>query len=67
MEVDEKELIKLSTQMGLSHHGKGNIFFKYGDIGDHFYIIIKGKVKVLLPNEKKRETAHELRLELENV
>lgn len=54
MEVDEQELIKLTTQMGLSHHGKGNIFFKYGDIGDHFYIIIKGKVKVLLPNEKKR-------------
>ena len=45
----------------------GEDVFKYGDVGDLFYIIVKGSVGVMIPNPKihnwKRERKEFLQLE----
>ena len=33
----------------MSEHTAGSIVFHYGDVGHHFYIVIKGEVEVRVP------------------
>jgi CRP-like cAMP-binding protein len=33
---------------------RGDFVFKYGDVGDKFYVILKGSVTVRIPNPKKK-------------
>ena len=47
---DENDLMQITKSLTLEIVKKGNYVFKYQDIGDKFYIILKGEVGVYLPN-----------------
>ena len=35
----------------LEHFRPGEMIFDYGDVGDKFYIILKGRVSILIPTK----------------
>ena len=42
--------------MNYEYHRKGSSIIKFQDKGDKFYIVIKGKVGVMIPKTFKRES-----------
>ena len=46
-------MTRLASQIKYEKKGKNKILFKEGDKGDKFYIILKGEVGILIPQEKK--------------
>ena len=42
--------------MNYEYHRKGNNIIKFQEKGDKFYIVIKGKVGVMVPKRFKRES-----------
>ena len=49
----EDVINKIAYQIYNEHILNGDILFKYGEKGDRFYVILKGKLGVLLPSEKQ--------------
>ena len=50
--MDEK-LKQISINMQYEFYSKNTVMFKYGDKGDKFYIILKGKIGFLIPKKIK--------------
>ena len=44
-------LTQISIEMKYEFHGSNSLLFKRGDIGENFYLIIKGKVANLIVEE----------------
>lgn len=42
----------LVSQFEYTYYSKGKTMFNYGDVGDRFYILIKGEVVILVPQER---------------
>jgi CRP-like cAMP-binding protein len=54
------ELINyLSIVMKYEKFNKDKLVFKYGDIGDKFFVILNGKVSILLPKDEIMELSEE--------
>ena len=45
-------LTQIAMEMKYEYHGSNSLLFKRGDIGENFYLLIKGKVAVLVVEEK---------------
>ena len=51
-----EEIIRnLSCVLKYEHVKKGNLVFNYGDNSDKFYLLLKGKVDMIVPNEEEVE------------
>ena len=51
-----EEIIRnLSSVLKYEHVKKGNLVFNYGDESDKFYLLLKGKVDMIVPNEEEVE------------
>ena len=49
----EEKLRDISLNMKYEYFNKNTVMFKYGDKGDKFYIILKGKIGFLIPQKVK--------------
>jgi hypothetical protein len=45
-------LTQIAIEMKYEYNGSNSLLFKRGDIGENFYLLIKGKVAVLVVEEK---------------
>ena len=45
--------------MVYEYHTAGSNVIEYGDAGDKFYIVIRGKVSVLIPKNFRRSAVHQ--------
>jgi signal-transduction protein with cAMP-binding, CBS, and nucleotidyltransferase domain len=50
LEIQPSDLYKVVQKMEFKRLDKDEVIFNYGDEGDYFYILIYGKVQLLLPN-----------------
>jgi CRP-like cAMP-binding protein len=50
-------LTEISYFLMCEQYERNSILFRYGDLGDKFYIILKGSVKVLIPKERRIKTS----------
>lgn len=50
-ECSRQTLEELSNLFVLSHFAEGQYVFRHGDPGDHFYLIARGCVQVLIPDD----------------
>ena len=44
--LNDQELAKLAAAMKPERYKKGQVIIKYGDVGQHYYILSRGSVKV---------------------
>ena len=59
---------KLSFAMKYEYYSKDNIIYRYDDLAENFYVILSGKVDLLVPNEETiRLTENEYYLYLLNL
>lgn len=63
LEVDQTELMKVTSQIGFSFNLAGRYIFQYGDQGDYFYIILTGEVHVYVPSELSLQLKADLQRE----
>ena len=47
----QKILYSLSTDLVYEYYDSNKIVYKYGDIPDKYYILLKGEVDIIVPNE----------------
>lgn len=55
----DKQNLDCIKCMNFTKLKQNDIVFKYGEIGDKFYVLLKGKVAVKVPNEIKMKCAYE--------
>ena len=48
---DEKTHFELCEKMRLEEHKSGQVVFNFGDTGTYFYVILRGKVDVRVPQQ----------------
>lgn len=48
--------------MRYEYFPEGDIIMNWGDLGDKFYILIKGSVKVLVPDPKIRDAKDKMEI-----
>ena len=49
----EEKLKQISINMSYEYYAKNTVMFKYGEKGNKFYIILKGKIGFLIPKKVK--------------
>ena len=49
----EGKLKQISIKMNYEYYVKNTVIFKYGEKGNKFYIILKGKIGFLIPKKVK--------------
>ena len=49
----EEKLKQISIKMNYEYYVKNTVIFKYGEKGNKFYIILKGKIGFLIPKKVK--------------
>ena len=49
----EEKLKQISINLKYEYYAKNTVMFKYGDKGDKFFIILKGKIGFLIPKKMK--------------
>ena len=49
----EEKIKQISINMAYEYYTKNTVMFKYGEKGDKFYIILKGKIGFLIPKKVK--------------
>lgn len=52
-EIPDKNYLDIAQSLTYLKLPQDRIVFEYGTIGDLFYIILKGSVRVLVPNKEK--------------
>ena len=50
-----QDIAYLCQELQYEYFMKGECVFKYGDHGTKFYIILKGKVEIMVPDVEKRQ------------
>ena len=48
----DEQLIKISNQLNYIYYPNNRVIFKFGEIGKSFYIILKGRINILVPKQK---------------
>jgi CRP-like cAMP-binding protein len=51
MDVSDENLKLICERMKYFHCLNGETVFRFGDIGNNFYIILSGKVSILVPKK----------------
>ena len=44
--IQGNDIVQVCQELKYEYFGKGEAVFKYGDIGDKFYVILRGEVAV---------------------
>ena len=50
LEISDYDLCNIIYGIELKKYDAGEVLFKKGDVGEHFFILIAGEVDVYLPN-----------------
>ena len=53
--IKQNELVELVSAFKFEEFEAGEDVINHGESGDKFYIILKGKVKVMIPNPKVKD------------
>ncbi len=56
----ESELTEVAKVLNYENFKKGSNVFEWGSFGDKFYIILRGRVSVLVPQEKLKKKVNTL-------
>jgi CRP-like cAMP-binding protein len=51
----------------LEHYPKGAVIFNYGDMGDKFYIILSGQVRVMIPDPAIKSSRDQMNRVVEDI
>ena len=58
-QISNEDLKFISERVFFQFVNGGQTVFKYGDMGDTFYIILKGEVSVIVPKKKQKIISQE--------
>lgn len=52
---EDQELAELLQNLKLMSLNAGEVVFRQGDVGDNFYIVYSGRIRILQKNEQDKE------------
>ena len=51
-ENTEEQILRITNKLNYIYYPKDRLMFQYGDIGNTFFIILKGSIDILMPKQK---------------